>query len=148
MDALMAASEEQLQEASDVGPKVAESIREFFAEPMNKKLVARLEKAGVRMKETAKPKPAAGPLTGMTFVLTGTLPNYTRDEAQARIEQAGGKVTSSVSKKTSYVVAGDDPGSKLDKARSLGVKVVDEKGLLELITEDGGQSGDKSPHSK
>jgi DNA ligase (NAD+) len=133
MDVLMAASDEELQQASDVGPKVAESIREFFAEPQNKRLVARLEKAGVRMKETAKPKPAAGPLTGMTFVLTGTLPNFTREEAQQRIEAAGGKVTSSVSKKTSYVVAGADPGSKLDKARSLGVKVLDEKGLLALL---------------
>jgi len=134
MDALMAAAEEELQEATDVGPKVAESIREFFAEPQNKKLVARLAKAGVRMKEAAKPKPAAGPLTGMTFVLTGTLPNYTRDEAQQRIEVAGGKVTSSVSQKTSYVVAGADPGSKLDKARSLGVEVLDEKGLLALLS--------------
>jgi DNA ligase (NAD+) len=133
MDALMAATEEELQQAQDVGPKVAESIREFFAEPQNKKLVARLAKAGVRMKETAKPKPADGPLTGMTFVLTGTLPNFTRDEAQARIEAAGGKVTSSVSKKTSYVVAGADPGSKLDKAGSLGVPVLDEVGFLELL---------------
>jgi DNA ligase (NAD+) len=133
MEALMAASEEELQQASDVGPKVAESIREFFAEPQNQKLVERLEKAGVRMKEAAKPKAAAGPLTGMTFVLTGTLPNFTRDEAQQRIEAAGGKVSSSVSKKTSYVVAGADPGSKLDKARTLGVKVVDEKGLVELL---------------
>jgi DNA ligase (NAD+) len=133
MDALMTASEEQLQEASDVGPKVAESIREFFAESQNKELIDRLKDKGVRMMEAAKPKPAAGPLTGMTFVLTGTLPNYTRDEAQERIEKAGGKVTSSVSKKTSYVVAGADPGSKLDKARTLGVAVLDEKGLLELL---------------
>jgi DNA ligase (NAD+) len=133
MDALMAASEEELQQAPDVGPKVAESIREFFAEPQNQKLIARLKAKEVRMKETAKPKPAAGPLTGLTFVLTGTLPNYTRDEAQRRIEEGGGKVTSSVSKKTSYVVAGADPGSKLDKARSLGVTVLDEKGLLELL---------------
>ncbi len=133
MEALMDASDEALQEAADVGPKVAESIRDFFGEPQNKKLVARLQKAGVRMKETPKPKAAPGKLTGKTFVLTGTLPTFSRDQAQEKIEAAGGKVSSSVSKKTSYVVAGADPGSKLDKARSLGVAVLDEKGLLDLL---------------
>jgi DNA ligase (NAD+) len=133
MDALMNASGEELEQAEDVGPIVAESIREFFAEEQNRKLVERLRAAGLQMKGAARPKPSSTHLAGKTFVLTGTLPKYTRDQAQKLIEDAGGKMASSVSKKTDYVVAGADPGSKLDKARSLGVTVLDEGGFEELL---------------
>jgi DNA ligase (NAD+) len=132
LDALMHASEEALQEAPDVGPKVARSIRDFFDEPRNRELVERLRKARLRFEETQRRK-AGGPLSGKTFVLTGTLEKYTRDAAQRLIEEAGGKVTSSVSKKTDFVVAGVDPGSKLDKARALGVKVLDEPAFEALL---------------
>ncbi len=131
LDALMTAKPEELEEVPDVGPKVAQSIHEFFAEPRNRQMVERLRKAGLQF-EQARRRTASGPLAGKTFVLTGTL-SITRDEAQQRIEEAGGKVTSSVSKKTDYVVAGADPGSKLGKARSLGVQVLDEKGLNRIL---------------
>ena len=124
MDALMNASVEELQEVNEVGPRIAESIREFFDEPRNRKLVERLSKF-LNFKGTKKVRGTA--LAGKTFVITGTLANYSRDAAKKLIEDAGGKVSGSVSKKTDYVVAGDDPGSKLDKARELGVKVIDEK---------------------
>jgi DNA ligase (NAD+) len=130
MDDLMAASVEQLQEVNDVGPSVSASIREFFDEPSNVELVKRLERYGLTFKGVKKVRGTA--LTGKTFVLTGTLPNYSRDAAKKMIEDAGGKVSGSVSKKTDYVVAGDDAGSKLDKARELGVKVIDEEKMVEL----------------
>ncbi|HKF22694.1 MAG TPA: NAD-dependent DNA ligase LigA [Candidatus Angelobacter sp.] len=130
MNDLMDASDEQLQEVNDVGPSVSASIREFFAEPRNRKLVERLSKYLVfkgkkRVRGTA--------LAGKTFVITGTLANYSRDAAKKLIEDAGGKVAGSVSKKTDYVVAGDDPGSKLDKAKELGVKVIGEKEMEGLV---------------
>ena len=131
--ALMAADAEALQRVKDVGPVVAESIAGFFAEPHNREVIARLEQAGVHGR--AEP-PQAGShtvLQGLTFVLTGTLPRLTREEAGALIEAAGGKVSGSVSKKTDYVVAGGDAGSKLDKARALGVAVIDEDGLRRLL---------------
>ena len=124
MDALMNASLEELQEVNEVGPRIAESIREFFDEPRNRKLVERLSKF-LNFKGTKKARGTA--LAGKTFVITGTLANYSRDAAKKLIEDAGGKVSGSVSKKTDYVIAGGDPGSKLDKARELGVKVIDEK---------------------
>jgi DNA ligase (NAD+) len=130
MDELMAASAEQLQEVNDVGPSVSASIREFFDEPTNRELVKRLEKYGLTFKGVKKVRGTA--LAGKTFVLTGTLPTYSRDAAKKMIEDAGGKVSGSVSKKTDYVVAGEDAGSKLDKARDLGVKVVDEAEMVEL----------------
>ncbi|HEY2393435.1 MAG TPA: NAD-dependent DNA ligase LigA [Candidatus Angelobacter sp.] len=130
MDDLMDASAEQLQEVNDVGPSVSASIREFFDEPTNRELVKRLEKYGLTFKGVKKVRGTA--LAGKTFVLTGTLPNYSRDAAKKMIEDAGGKVSGSVSKKTDYVVAGDDAGSKLDKARDLGVKVIDEKEMENL----------------
>jgi len=130
MKDLMEASIERLQEIKDVGPSVSESIREFFDEPSNQGLVARL---GKYLKFTGVKKQRGTALAGKTFVLTGTLPNYSRDAAKRMIEDAGGKVSGSVSKKTDYVVAGEDAGSKLDKARELGVKVVDEKGMEELV---------------
>ena len=136
LDALMAADEEALLEVPDVGPVVAASIVRFFAEPHNREVIAQLRAAGVRWREgSAAKRAAAGPLAGKTFVLTGTLPTWTRDEAKERIEAAGGKVAGSVSKKTDYVVAGAEPGSKLEKARELGVKVIDEEGLRRLLGE-------------
>ncbi len=133
LDAIAEADEEKLQEAQEVGPKVSQSIRQFFHERRNRELVERLRKAGLRFEHQIKEKKAAGPLTGKVFVLTGTLPNLAREEAKERIEAAGGKVTGSVSKKTDYVVAGADPGSKLDKAGSLGVPVIGEPELLALL---------------
>jgi DNA ligase (NAD+) len=133
LDAIAAADEETLQEAEEVGPKVSESIRQFFHERRNRELVERLRRAGLTFEHEIKKKKTAGPLTGKVFVITGTLPNLAREEAKARIEAAGGKVTGSVSKKTDYVVAGADPGSKLDKAGSLGVPVIGEPELLTLL---------------
>jgi len=131
MDALIGASEEELTRINDVGPKVAHAIREFFDNKRNLDLVGRLRKAGLTF--TAEKRVRGSKLAGLTFVLTGTLPNLTRESAKEKIESAGGKVSGSVSKKTDYVVAGEEAGSKLDKATSLGVTVLDEVGLLELL---------------
>jgi DNA ligase (NAD+) len=131
LDRIAAADMDTLQAAEEVGPKVAHSIRRFFDEPRNRELVERLRVAGLQFQH--KKKHTAGTLAGKTFVLTGTLPTWSREEAKEQIESAGGKVSGSVSKKTSYVVAGEDAGSKLDKARELGVIVLDEAGLRELI---------------
>jgi DNA ligase (NAD+) len=132
LDKIVDASEDDLQKAEEVGPKVAHSIRGFFHEKHNRELVERLRQERFRfVYEFTRPK--AGGLTGKTFVLTGTLPTLAREEAKQRIEAAGGKVSGSVSKKTDFVVAGVDPGSKLDKARELGVQVLDEDGLAELL---------------
>jgi DNA ligase (NAD+) len=130
MDALMEASIEELEEVNEVGPRIAQSIHEFFAEPHNKELVRRLK--AHRLTFTGVKKVRGTALAGKTFVLTGTLPNYSRDAAKKTIEDAGGKVVGSVSKKTDYVVAGADAGSKLDKARELGVKVIDEEEMVVL----------------
>src|SRR3984893_5171541 len=131
MDALMQASEEELQEVNEVGPRIAESIVEFFQEPKNCALVKQLQDLGLRLTGTKKQRSTT--LAGKTFVLTGTLAHFTRDEAKKLIEDAGGRVSGSVSKKTDYVVAGDDAGSKLDKAKELGVKVIGEKEMQELL---------------
>jgi DNA ligase (NAD+) len=133
LDRIAAADEETLQQAEEVGPKVARSIWQFFREPHNKELVERLRKAGLQFEHAVSRKREAGRLAGMTFVLTGTLPNLSRDEAKAKIEAAGGKVTGSVSKKTHYVVAGEDAGSKLQKARELDIPVIDEAKMLKLL---------------
>ncbi len=135
MDALMNASEEQLLQVRDVGPIVARSIHTFFAQPHNREVVEQLRAAGVRWSEseTSAIEVAARPLTGKTLVLTGSLPTLSRDEAKDLIEAAGGKVSGSVSKKTHYVVAGTEAGSKLDKALELGVAVLDEAGLRALL---------------
>jgi DNA ligase (NAD+) len=117
----------------DVGPVLAESIRDFFAEPHNREVIAALGKGGVRWPEGPRRRAATGPLTGKTFVLTGTLPSLSRDEAKALLEAAGATVAGSVSKKTDYVVAGADAGSKLAKAESLGVPVIDEDKMRALL---------------
>jgi len=132
LDKIASADEDELQKAEEVGPKVSHSIHQFFHEKHNQELVERLGKAGFTFTHAIK-KRAGGPLAGMTLVLTGTLPNLTRDEAKERIESAGGKVAGSVSKKTSYLVAGEEAGSKLDKAHELKVAVIDEAGLLAMI---------------
>ena len=131
MDALMAASEETLEEVNEVGPKVAQAILEFFMVQKNVQLVKDLESEKLKM--TAEKRATTSTFAGLTFVLTGTLPSLTRETAKEKIECAGGKVSGSVSKKTSYVVAGEEAGSKLDKANSLGVAVIDEAGLLALL---------------
>jgi DNA ligase (NAD+) len=130
METLASATVEELQEVNEVGPRIAESIVEFFGNPANRKLVDRLGEAGLAFK--GKKKERGTKLAGKTFVLTGTLAHFTRDEAKKMIEDAGGKVTGSVSKKTDYVVAGADAGSKLDKAKDLGVAVIDEKEMQKL----------------
>jgi len=131
LDELVIAGEEELQQVEEVGPRIAKSIVEFFAEPKNRELVDELRAAGLTLR--GKKKERGTKLAGKTFVLTGTLANYSRDEAKKMIEDAGGKVTGSVSKKTDYVVAGADAGSKLDKANELGVKVLEEKEMENLL---------------
>ena len=134
LDRLMDASEDELQEVADVGPVVAMSVRRFFSERHNREVVEQLRAGGVRWDEHAPAARApAGLLAGKVFVLTGTLPSMTRDEAKERIEAQGGKVASSVSKKTDFVIAGEEAGSKLDKARELGVPVLDQAGLQDLL---------------
>jgi len=122
---------EALEAVTEVGPKVAQAIVEFFSVEKNKDLVRDLMSLGLTM--TAEKRLTTSALEGLTFVLTGTLPNLTRELAKEKIELAGGRVSGSVSKKTNYLVAGEEAGSKLDKATSLGVAVVDEAGLLELL---------------
>jgi DNA ligase (NAD+) len=129
MDDLQKAPEPELEQVHEVGPQIAESIHHFFHEEQNRQLVERLAKQGLTMKASVQRERLPQVFAGMTFVITGTLDTLTRDEATALIEQRGGRVTSSVSKKTNYVVAGKEPGSKLDKAQSLGVRIIDENGL-------------------
>ena len=131
LDAIMKASAEELEEVDEVGPRIAESIVEFFADEHNRQLVHDLRKAGLTF--TGKKKEKGTKLAGKTFVLTGTLARHTRDEAKKLIEDAGGRVSGSVSKKTDYVVAGTEAGSKLDKARELGVPVIDEAEMEALL---------------
>jgi len=131
IDALMTATAEELEAVNEVGPRVSQAIVEFFAEEKNRELVRRLQELGLTM--PAEKRVTGTALAGKTFVLTGTLPTLTREDAKARIEAAGGKVSGSVSKKTTYVVAGEEAGSKLDKARELGVEVLEEAGLLAVL---------------
>ena len=133
IDALTQAGEAQLQSVEEVGPKVSESIRKFFAEPHNQEMVQRLRAAGLQFEGEIRNTTSFGPLTGMTFVLTGTLPTLSREDAKGKIEAAGGKVTGSVSKKTSVVVVGEEAGSKLEKASKLGIEVWTESQLLERL---------------
>ena len=131
MDALITASQEELEDVNEVGPRIAESIHEFFAEARNRELVKRLREAGLMF--AGKKRERGTKLAGKTFVLTGTLTKYTRDQAKKMIEDAGGRVSGSVSKKTDYVVAGSDAGSKLDKAKELGVSVIEEQEMEKLL---------------
>jgi DNA ligase (NAD+) len=132
LDALLAATPEQIAETPGIGPKVAELIHGQLQDPQMRELFEDLRAIGLKLEQEGPP-PGEGPLRDMTFVLTGTLPDLTREQAQERILAQGGKVTGSVSKKTSYVVAGASPGSKLEKAEKLGVPVIDEAGLLALL---------------
>ena len=132
MDHIAAASVEELQRAEEVGPKVAAAVVDFFKEPRNRELVERLRAAGLQFTYQST-RPKGGPLHGKTFVLTGTLPSMSREDAKKMIEAAGGKVSSAVSKKTDYVVAGEESGSKLTKAQELGVPVVNEADLIEML---------------
>jgi DNA ligase (NAD+) len=151
MDAVLDASVASLQDVPEIGPVVAESVRMFADEPRNRDLIERLKAAGVNM-VTRLPEPAAEralPLAGKTFVLTGTLSTMTRDDATAALERLGAKVSGSVSKKTSYVVHGAEAGTKLDKARELGVELLDEDAFRELIMKNSGQlpaAGDQTEH--
>ena len=132
MDAIAGASVDELQRAEEVGPKVAESLFRFFREPRNRELVERLRAAGLQFTYQST-RPKGGPLGGLSFVLTGTLPTLSRDQAKELIEKAGGKVIGAVSRKTSYVLAGEDAGAKLTKARTLGLRIIDEPQFLDLL---------------
>lgn len=131
LDRLMQATSEELERVPEIGPRISMAIREFFDVPANRELIEKLRAAGLNF--TAERKKTSSKLTGLTFVLTGTLPTLTREQAKERIEREGGTVAGSVSKKTSYVVAGEEAGSKLDKARTLQIPVLDEPGLMELL---------------
>jgi DNA ligase (NAD+) len=136
MDELMRADEARLVEVEGIGPIMARTIEETLAEDRTRELIQRFRDYGLKMEDDSPARPAApveGPLVGKTLVLTGTLPNLTREDATQRVEAAGGKVTGSVSKKTDYVVAGADPGTKLTKAQELGTEILDEDGLLALL---------------
>jgi DNA ligase (NAD+) len=137
MDELINAPATKLEEVNEVGPRVAQAIVEFFAEQRNRELIDKLSELKVVM--TAEKKITTSILSGLTFVLTGSLPSLTREAAKDLIESAGGRVSASISKKTSYLVAGEDSGSKLDKARSLGVHIINEDGLRELLKDDAGK---------
>jgi DNA ligase (NAD+) len=132
IDALSQATEDDLMQIPAIGTKIAESIVAFFQKDRNRSIIERLEQAGVTLKES-EDKQKDLPLKGLQFVLTGTLESLTRNEAETRIKALGGSVGSSVSKKTTCVVAGTDPGSKLEKARKLGIKIIDEDEFLKLI---------------
>jgi DNA ligase (NAD+) len=148
IDALIAASRAQdadaLTRINDIGPKVTETIRDFFSNDRNLALVDRLRAAGLNF--TAEKRVTTSMLEGLTFVLTGTLPNLTRESAKEKIESAGGRVSGSVSKKTSYVVAGEEAGSKLDKATSLGVPILNEQALLQLLQDSPATASDATKH--
>ncbi len=135
IEPLLQADEQSLQQVPDVGPVVAQSIAQFFAEPHNREVVAQLLAAGVTFERTPRAANVSSRVSGKVFVLTGALPNLSRDDAKERIEAKGGRVTGSVSKKTDYVVVGADPGSKYDKAVELGIAVLDEDQLLKLLKE-------------
>ena len=135
LDALLHATEEQLLEVADVGPVVARSIMTFLADPLNLELIEQLRAAGIVWPENT-PERNHSLLAGKTFVLTGTLPTLSREAAAEMIEAEGGKVSGSVSKKTGYVVAGADAGSKLAKAQELGIPIIDEAALLQLLSQN------------
>src|SRR5581483_5314267 len=125
--------EEALEATPGIGPVLAKSVRDWFASPHNRQVVEKLRAAGVRMSEEPGADDEPKPLAGLTFVVTGTLPTLSREQAESRIKRAGGKVTGSVSARTSYVLAGESPGSKLEKAKKLGVPVIDEAEWLRML---------------
>lgn len=133
MDALMMAGAEELQTLEEIGPKIAMAIQDFFSENANRELIGRLKQYGVKMTGEQRPRRESLPLASLSFVLTGSLPHFTREQATTAIETAGGKVTSAISKKTNYVVAGEDPGSKLEKAKKLGIEILNETGFEQLL---------------
>jgi DNA ligase (NAD+) len=133
VDALIAASQEDLEQAEGIGPDRAELVAEWFAEEENRRLVEELRQLGLTMRAGEAEKPVEGPLTGHQYVITGTLERFTRDEAKAALEALGAKVSDSVSKKTTGVIAGESPGSKLAKAQKAGVPVLDEDALAALL---------------
>jgi DNA ligase (NAD+) len=133
VDALAGASEDEIDAVPEIGPEIAATVAEWFDEAENLQLIEKLRAAGVRLTDEAGPAASSGPLEGMSIVLTGGLSELTREDATAAAEEAGARVTSSVSKKTSFVVAGENPGTKLTKAESLGVEVIDEKEFLKRI---------------
>ena len=134
MEALVEANEEQIVETEGVGPVMANTIMETLSEDRTQELIKRLRELGLQMEQEGGPIPGTeGPLAGKTFVITGTLPNLSREDATERLEAAGAKVTNSVSKKTDYLVLGAEPGSKLAKAEKLGTEILDEDGLLALL---------------
>jgi len=135
LEGLIGANEQELEEVQDVGPVVAMSIRRFFDEQHNVGVIEKLRAGGVTWKDSEPAAVKRGPLAGKTFVLTGTLPSMSREEAKEQIEALDGKVAGSVSKKTDYVVAGADAGSKLEKAQQLGIAIVDEEGLRRILRE-------------
>ena len=135
LDALLASDENLILSVNDIGPVVAQSILSFFADPLNRQLIDQLRASGIHWEE-GEPEQSSDRLAGKTFVLTGTLPTLSRDDARAKIEAAGGKVAGSVSKKTSYVVAGEEAGSKLARAEELGVAILDEEQFLKLLESD------------
>ena len=137
LDAIMGASKEELMAVRDIGPEVAESIAQFFAQKRNRDVIRRLREAGVHWSDIATRKPEELPLAGKTFVLTGALSGMTRDEAKEKLRQLGARVSGSVSRKTDYVVVGEDPGSKADRARELGVPMLDEAAFMKLLREHG-----------
>jgi DNA ligase (NAD+) len=136
IDAVAEAKAEDLSAISGVGDVIGRSVREFFDRPATQTLTQKLRRAGVQLREERQPQ--GGHLEGKTFVITGTLEKYSREELKAKIEALGGKVTSSLSKKTDFLVVGESPGSKLDKATALGVRTLDEQGIVSLL-EDGGE---------
>jgi DNA ligase (NAD+) len=133
VDQLKEASVEELHAVEEIGPEIARSVNEWFHDPQNLALLDKLAKAGVRMKDDAVEAPPEGPLSGQSIVITGGLESMSRAEAESAAEQAGAKITSSVSKKTSFVVVGENPGSKFDKAQQLGVETLDEQEFLERL---------------
>jgi len=137
LDALAEADRERLEAIADIGPIVAESIQRFFRDPRNRKLIRELKEVGVRTREPRRKASAAGPLQGKTVVLTGALSGYTRQQAEELIRRMGGKPSGSVSSRTDLVIVGENPGSKYDKARKLGVPIADEKAFVKMLKEAG-----------
>jgi DNA ligase (NAD+) len=133
MEKLMDSSQEELQRVQGIGPRIAESIRRFFDNRHNRKIIERLRRAGVQLEEKLRRPGVPSLLAGKTFVLTGTLSSFSREEAKQKIEMLGGRVASGVSLNTDYVVVGEEPGSKLEKAKKLGVKTLDEDSFLKLV---------------